>query len=162
MKRVIIGADGATVDNVAALAGGSPPGMGTFLDVSDAMRVGPGAVWNKSTGAPAFAAAPTPAFGNPILFQCMALATDANGQLVVNWPVAFSDVPIPISAQILDPAGGVYAFTLLSNTANGLIYQVRKQRTLPAVVSLLGALAGYDTYQPAPAGMTCYVSAKLF
>lgn len=161
MKRAIIAADGTTVVNVAALSGQSPAGVGTFVDVVDNMRVSPGSTWNGSMSSPAFTAAPPLAFGNPILFQCLSMQTDANGQLVVQWPAVFSDIPIPISAQILDPAGGVYSFTLLSNSAAGLVYQVKKQRTLPAVISLLGTLAGYDTYQPAPAGMTCYVSAKL-
>lgn len=160
MKRVQIG-PGNVVANVSALAGGSPAGTGTFLDVADAMRVGPGATWNGDDASPAFTAAPPPAFGDPIRFQCAPALTDANGQVALTWPFAFADVPIPISFQVLDPAGGVYAWTLLANSATGLTYQLKKQRPLPVVLALLGALQGYDTYQTAPAGLTCYLSAKL-
>lgn len=161
MKRVIIAADGVTVANVTALSAGSPAGTGTFLDVGDMMRVSPFSAWNGSTSSPAFTAAPAQPLGNATVLQRMKTDTDANGQLVVVWPTAFNDVPIPISFQILDPAGGVYAATLLANSATGLTYQVQKKRSLPAVIALLGTIAGYDTYQPAPAGLACYVSAIL-
>lgn len=159
MKRVLL--SGTAVLNVAALSASSPAGTGQFLDVADALPVSPGSTWNGSTAAPSFTPPPVAPMDSPILFQCKQAVTNANGHVIVVWDRPFMDVPIPISFQILDPAGGVYVATLLANSANGLTYQVRQQRTLPAVISLVGTLGGYDTFQPAPAGLAAYVSAKL-
>lgn len=62
MKRVLIAADGLTVGNVIAFGGTTPAPAGTYLDVADALAVGPRYAWNGNVGAPTFA---PPAAGAP-------------------------------------------------------------------------------------------------
>ena len=159
MKRVQIGG-GNIVSNVSALAGGSPDGVGTFLDLVDMVAVGPGATWNGSRSAPTFTPPPMAPYANPFGVQTAKVST-IGGVARVNWVIPFADEPVPIGCQVFDPTGRGYDMTLIENTALSMAYQISIRRPLPAVLGSLLTLLNYDTYTAAPDGLPVYLSAKI-
>lgn len=91
-------------------------------------------------------------------YKRAALVTDANGRVAVTWAEAFASVPVMSMPVVMDATAGNYTATCIANTAAGCTFQIKKARPLPAVIALLGTLVNYDTWQPAPAGLTVYVS----
>lgn len=116
----------------------------------------PAAAQNSVVGAAVVAARED--HTHKLRFKRVPLVTNASGQVSVVWTEPFGSTPVMNDPSIMDAAGGRYTCTCLANSAAGCTYQISKARTLPAVLTLLSQLLGYDTWQPAPAGLTVYVS----
>ena len=57
MKRVLLGADGATIDNVNILPDDADACLPSGLDIPDEVYAGVGLVWNGDVNLPRFEAA---------------------------------------------------------------------------------------------------------
>jgi hypothetical protein len=114
MKRVQIGQDGFTVDNVTVLAVTSPAGTGNFVDVADGVVVAPGFAWNGNHGSPSFSFGPAPT----IPTNDTRLST-----LEANMPTAASSVPPAVG-----DAGALGSAAAFARGDHTHASKVRKQR----------------------------------
>lgn len=86
--------------------------------------------------------------------------TNAAGALTVTFPNGrFSAAPVVSAVVEAGADGRDYNATITSVSATTCVIRVRRSRTLPAVLSLLSALVGYDPWE-APGVCTVHILAQ--